>query len=164
MTSRKIYPALAVVLLVLSCQFTNTFMSPAATATPLRAPTRTRTAAPTLPPPPTVAVVPPAPTSAPAPVMGIAKDNLRVRDAPSTSGAIIGRLNMGDQAQVVARNPAGDWLQINLPTNPNDRGWVSAAFMTVSVPVDTIPIFGAPFIPGPGPGPLPTAKPPRPYP
>ncbi len=155
------------VLLLLACQFTNTFMPPASTATPVRARTRTPTPMPTTQLPPTIAIVPPIPTVPPAPITGVVTENLRVRESPSTSAVIVGRLNKGEQAQIVARTPASDWFQILLPTDPNARGWVSAEFITISVPADTIPLSGESTLPGGGPADVPPALPtplPRPYP
>jgi uncharacterized protein YgiM (DUF1202 family) len=83
--------------------------------------------------------------------MGTARENLRVRALPSTSAAILDRLNKGDQFQVVGRTAARDWLQIRLPTNPSAHGWVSAEFVDLTGSLDALPIVqpGAPPPPTP---------------
>ncbi len=170
---------LALVAILLACQLDYLQLGRASTPTPTRRPTLSVT-------PTTVSDqgnVPPAlpttaqqqptqvvPTQAPAPanVTATATDNLRVRSAPSTSGAIIGRLNKGEAAQIVGRTAAGDWWQLALPTNPSQRGWVASEFTTPSGPTDAIPVVsaGAPSAPGGSkPPPVqPAATPPRPYP
>ncbi len=131
-----IAPALLVGTL-LACQL-EAFL-PAATPTPTA--TRTRTRTPTaVRLPPTIAA-PPIPTQAPAPVNATATANVRIRAAPSTSAAIVGRLNQGEKAQIVGRTPANDWWQISLPSDPSARGWVSAEFATADGPVDAIPVI-----------------------
>ncbi|HEX9077679.1 MAG TPA: SH3 domain-containing protein [Anaerolineae bacterium] len=114
--------------------------SPSPTQT--RAAAATATVAPTLvlptAPPPTIPVV--SPTQPLAPVSVTAKDNLRVRAAPSTSAAVVDRLNKGASAQAVGRTAASDWLQIILPTNPAGRGWISAEFVTATAPLDNLPV------------------------
>jgi len=90
------------------------------------------------------------PTSIPAPVIAQITDNLRVRSIPSTSGAIIDRLNKGDKIQILGRTAANDWLVVPLPSNPNAHGWISAAFAQLNGPLDSLPIIPpGPVPPGP---------------
>jgi uncharacterized protein YraI len=151
---------LVVVTQLLACQIAYLF--PTTTPTPTR--TRTRTPSPVaLAPTPTVIVQVPTPP-APAEIAAVAQDNLRIRATPSTSAAIVGRLNKGDSVQVVGRTPASDWLRIALPTDPNQSGWISAEFATLSGPLDSIPIVqpgssGAPTQPS-----RPPSQPSYPYP
>lgn len=173
---------LAVVGILLACQLDYLQLGRASTPTPTRRPTLSVTptsttdlgnvpsALPTTAQPQSPQLVP---TQAPAPtnVTATATDNLRVRSAPSTSGAIIGRLNKGETAQIVGRTNASDWWQIALPTNPSQKGWVAAEFATPSGPTDGIPVVNAavpsaPTAPaGSNPPPVqPAATPPRPYP
>ncbi len=154
-------------LLILGCQFTNTFMSSQPTATPVRARTRTPTA--TKPPTAPVVVIPsppPVPTATPEPVLATATGTVNIRATPSTSGAVLGRLNKGETVQIVGRTAASDWWQIILPSNPGALGWVSAQYATPTGSTDAIPIAG-PGAPPPGPvapPTLPAYPPPRPYP
>lgn len=171
----------ALVGILLACQLDYLQLGNASTPTPTRRPTLNATPTtasdvgnvpPALPTTPPQQPVQPqlVPTQAPAPanVTATASDNLRVRSAPSTSGAIIGRLNKGEAAQIVGRTAAGDWWQIALPTNPSQKGWVTAQFATASGPTDAIPVVGASAPSAPGgsnPPPVhPAATPPRPYP
>ncbi len=124
-----------VVFTLLACQLE------ALMPTPTPKPTATRPKAaiaptPVLPP----AAPPAAPTEPPPPVFATATDNLRVRANPSTSAAILDRLNKGDAAEVIGRNAAGDWLYIKIPSNPTKRGWIAAPYTTTSAPIDTLPI------------------------
>ncbi|MBI5033477.1 MAG: SH3 domain-containing protein [Chloroflexi bacterium] len=148
----KIIPLFAVFAL-LACQLDALMQATAPTATSTRAATATR--APTLTPPIAMLVSPtqpPAPTDTPAPIVAtITTNNLRVRSAPSTSGAIVDKLNTNDKIQVVGKNVAGDWLQIPLPSNPDARGWISAQYAQLSGPLDLIPVVG--------PGAPPTSRP-----
>lgn len=168
----------------LACQLESLQLGAVLSPTPTQAAARTATVAPTLVPPtiaplPTVPVV--SPTQVPAPLSVTAKDNLRVRAAPSTSAAVVDRLNKGASAQAVGRTAASDWLQIILPTNPAGRGWVSAAFVTVAGPLDTLPVVQPsapipstppssgqpprpPTFPSPGQPPRPPTPQPYPYP
>ncbi len=145
----KIWVLLATSVLLLSCQLTNVFSSLSPTPTPTARPKPTAT-------PPVARVVAPSeptaapPTEPPPPVAAtIRENNLRVRAEPNTTAAILERLNKGDSVQVVGRNASNDWLQILLPRNPNERGWISAAFADLSVPIDTLPL--APAAPRPYP-------------
>jgi uncharacterized protein YraI len=158
----------------LACQLDSLQQAASPSPSLTRVVVSTATVAPTLvlptAPLPTVPVV--SPTQVPAPLSVTAKDNLRVRAAPSTSAAVVDRLNKGASAQAVGRTAASDWLQIILPTNPAGRGWISAEFASATGPLDTLPVV-QPSAPVPGvppssgqPPPPPTSpslgQPPRP--
>lgn len=68
---------------------------------------------------------------------------LNVRDAPSMEGEVVDALSRG---QVVAltgfRSVGGHWVEIVLPDGRT--GWVSARFMTATVPFDSLPVKIAP--------------------
>lgn len=122
---------------ILSCQLTNLIANFSPTPTrprPTATPPVTRVAVAAVP-----TVVPP--TEPPPPVTAtIRGDSLRVRAAPNTNAAILDRLNRGDTVQVVGRNATNDWLQILLPRDPNARGWISAAYVELGVPIGTLPL------------------------
>lgn len=164
---------LVLVIILLACQLDYFQLGSSPTPTPTRRPTlsatptsgadRSTAPLPTLAPgnpgiPPTIAP----PTAVPEPVMATATDVVRVRAAPSTAGAVIGRLNKGESAQIVGRTAAGDWWQIILPTDPNARGWVSAEFAPAGAATDGVPVVG-PATPGQptGPNPPPVVQPTR---
>jgi hypothetical protein len=100
-------------------------------------------------------------TGGPAPVIATAKENVRVRAAPSASAQQVGSLNKGDTAQVVGRTAANDWWQILLPSNLSVRGWVINDFVDVSGPALSIPVVGSGAVPPSQPY---TAQPPAPQP
>lgn len=126
----------------LACQLSNLVPAQVPTATPTA--TRKPTPAPTQVPPIAQALPPtPAPelpTAVPAPVIAQITENVRVRSAPSTSAAILDRLNKGDKIQILGRTPANDWFLVPLPSKPNGRGWFSAQYAQLSGPLDSIPI------------------------
>jgi uncharacterized protein YraI len=67
-------------------------------------------------------------TPTPGPKAGIvAIPKLNVRSSPSTSAAIVGKLDRGAQVQIVGSQPG--WLQIVYSAGPGGRGWVSAAYV-----------------------------------
>lgn len=131
----------------LGCQLTNLIANFSPT------PTRPR---PTATPPLARAVavpeptVPPPPIQSPPPVIAtIRGDSLRVRAAPNTNAAILDRLNRGDTVQAVGRNASNDWVQVLLPRDPNTRGWIAAAYVELSVPIDTLPLVPSTPVPYP---------------
>ncbi len=63
--------------------------------------------------------------------------NINFRDGPSLSDAVIGRFAPGASAPVVARNEAGDWVQLDLD---GQLGWVFAPLTTLSGDVQTLPV------------------------
>ena len=153
---KRLGPVLIVLFsgILLACQLDYILPTPEPSAAP-RA-TRTRT-----PGSPRVTAVPTsAATQAPqpstgglVPVIATAKENLRVRAAPSASAQQVGTLNQGDTAQVVGRTAASDWWQILLPSNPTVRAWIVAGFVDVSGPVDSIPVVSSGSVPAPQPPP-----------
>lgn len=65
---------------------------------------------------------------------------LRVRTGPSTEFPILIKVRPGDSFNVLGRNPAGDWLKIALTDAPAEAGWVAAAYVTTSAPIETLPV------------------------
>ncbi|HMQ55734.1 MAG TPA: SH3 domain-containing protein, partial [Anaerolineae bacterium] len=126
------------------------------TATP-RQPTATPTANPTI-----VPTRVPAPIPAPPVGAGVAQlavnANLNVRAGPGTNYPILGVLLYGQKAEIIGRNPQGDWWQVRFAGTYNDHGWVSAAYAT-AVNISNVPIVYAPPPPPPPPA-KPTATPP----
>ena len=130
--------------------------SPAPRATRTRTPGSPRaTAVPTIP----ATQAPQPSTGGPAPVIATAKENVRVRAAPSASSQQVGSLNIGDTAQVVGRTAANDWWQILLPSNLSVRGWILASFADVSGQVQSVPVVSSGSAPAQQPYP---AQPPLP--
>lgn len=126
---------------------------PAPVPSPIPEPTRIviPTAVPSAAPTPTALALPtvatlsrpsdtPRPTATPAPVFAKANENLNIRSAPTTTAPILSQLKKGDSATVLGRNAQGDWLQIALPSNSTSRGWISAAYATITGPSATLAI------------------------
>lgn len=57
----------------------------------------------------------------------VTADTLNVREGPGTSYRILDRVNRGASLLVLARNAAGDWLQVRTPRSVS--GWVSARYV-----------------------------------
>jgi hypothetical protein len=56
-----------------------------------------------------------------------------VRLGPSASiYPVIGQLFPGDTAPALGRSPGGDWIQIEFPGGPNNRGWVYSPLVRLS--------------------------------
>lgn len=51
-----------------------------------------------------------------------ASNGLNVRGGPGTAYPVVGALNSGEQAEIIAKNPEGDWWEVNLPAG--GTGWV----------------------------------------
>ncbi len=152
----RFFALLVLMASMLACQTTDiiiSYLSPPPTPTRTRTPTRPAAIAPPAQPtPPPVAVVP-TPT-VPAEIIGTVTENSRVRASPSTSAAILTRLNKGDQVKVVGRNAASDWYEILLPSDANARGWISAELVQLQGSPEALPVVQ--------PGAIPPTR--RPYP
>ncbi len=70
-----------------------------------------------------------------------ALDQVNIRSGPSRTAAIVGKLPIRDQAQVVGRNGDGSWWQISYQ---GISGWVSARFaqLQAGARLDQIPVTG----------------------
>jgi hypothetical protein len=56
-----------------------------------------------------------------------ASNGLNVRGGPSTDYPVVGALNGGEAADIVAKNPDGDWWEVTLTTG--GTGWVYGALV-----------------------------------
>jgi uncharacterized protein YraI len=85
-----------------------------------------------------------------------ASNALNVRSGPGTAYPVVGALNSGEQADIVAKNPEGDWWQVTLPSG--GTGWVYGPL--VQAQGDTSAIAVASDIPPapPTPTPAPVAE------
>lgn len=95
---------------------------------------------------PGAATVPPAAPAEPAAVVeGIAattRPNLRLRVGPSTAYEILTTVPAGTTVPVLARNAAGDWIQV---TYQGQTGWMAAWYTTLSGgTLDQLPVQAAP--------------------
>ncbi len=78
---------------------------------------------------------------------------INVRMGPSSSVyPVVGTLLRGDTAPALGRSAGGDWVQIEFPGAPNNKGWVYSPLVSVSAP-------GILQIVAPPPTPVPPATP-----
>lgn len=128
------------------------------TPTPTLNPTETPTPTATPPPPtgtptPTPTPLPPTPTPGSASLM-VSVPALNVRAGPGTQYQILGQLLQNETVEIVgqANSGQGQWWQIEFPSAPDGRGWVSADpdFVTI-LNTGVVPVVPTP--------PLPTATP-----
>jgi hypothetical protein len=75
---------------------------------------------------PTATPQPPAATSVTKPQVQ-ASNGMNVRGGPGTDYPVVGALNDGEAADIVAKNPAGDWWEVSLTTG--GTGWVYGALV-----------------------------------
>ncbi|MCS7070522.1 MAG: SH3 domain-containing protein [Anaerolinea sp.] len=113
---------------------------------------------PTLPPP-----TEPPPTQAPTAPSATFTQGVNVRSGPSTLfNPPIGSFAAGQSTQILAVNPAGDWLKVRYY---NGEGWVFASLATVTGDLSTLPRDPGPPLPTLTPIPptvLPPTAPPAP--
>jgi len=81
------------------------------------------------------------PTDTPPPASGlfitVVTDEpfINVRMGPSSSVyPIVGQLVTGSVAPALGRSQGGDWIQIEFPGAPNNKGWVYSPLVVVSPP------------------------------
>lgn len=70
----------------------------------------------------------PLPAGAPTGTVGVV--SLNVRESPSTSAAILGKLSNGTVVTLLGRNDAGDWWLVCCAPGGAENGWVAAEFIT----------------------------------
>lgn len=68
------------------------------------------------------------------------------RVGPDISYAIIGALLVGNQAEVIGKNPDITWLYVRNPSDPSNNCWLSVDFINVDGPVELLPVVGPPEI------------------
>ncbi len=113
-----------------------------------------------------VDIIPPnvPPIEVPPPAEGetngrvIAPTGVNVRTGPGTAYPILGVAPFGTEGEVVGRSADNEWYAADVPTAPNGLGWVSAAYIEITSPVD-LPVIQAPPPPV-QPTAVPTATPP----
>lgn len=64
--------------------------------------------------------------------LATAQVDTNVRSGPAIGYPIVGLLRAGEQADIYGISPDGNWWQIAFDAAPSRRGWVPAAFVTVS--------------------------------
>jgi uncharacterized protein YgiM (DUF1202 family) len=76
----------------------------------------------------------------PTAVVQMTDSRLNIRSGPGVDYSIVGKAQPREAFTLLARNEAGDWLQIELPENEGGFGWVAARFVTTSAPVQELPV------------------------
>lgn len=80
-------------------------------------------------------------TSAGAGVLVVAYGRVNVRGTPGIDGEIVGQLDIGDEAEVLARSSArSDWLLIHFGAD-DQEGWVAYFTVNVTGNPSTLPIL-----------------------
>jgi len=67
---------------------------------------------------------------------------LNVRGGPGTGYPVIDKAAAGEVVTALARNDAGDWLQIERPGLTGGFGWVSGRYLTLSGEAGDLPVCG----------------------
>ncbi len=105
------------------------------------------TPTPTLQPIPTATYIPteeatPEPSAVPtsAPISAVVTDTLRVRELPSTSARILGRLRKDTQVTLMVRTDDNAWYGIEYPPQSGEHGWISSAIVIPDQPTENLPV------------------------
>ncbi len=145
--------------------------TPEPTATPTATPLPTQTPVPTEPPatatPVEASMVDPSatpteiPTATPIPGPRVSTDStINVRGGPGTAYPVVSSLQSGDNADIIAKNPAGDWWQIQLSNGK--QGWVYNTVVSVKGDTNGVPVASNISAPPATPTPAATATPTKP--
>jgi uncharacterized protein YraI len=96
---------------------------------------------------PTIAL----PTSTLAPVTSKTINDLDifVFQGPGTNYPAVGTFMHDQTTNVIGRNEAGDWLAIDVPSNPGNVGWVPKEVLALSGDFNTVPVVETPPTPEP---------------
>jgi uncharacterized protein YgiM (DUF1202 family) len=133
----------------------------ASTATPMPAPTETASPVPTNTPQPTSTSAPTdtptlRPTATPATPRAFASGETNLRAGPGTEYPVVGSLPAGGSAEIIGRNQAGTWLQLD--SQAGDSVWIIADRVEVTGLLESLAVVVIP----PTPTPAATATPARP--
>jgi uncharacterized protein YraI len=101
--------------------------------------TATLPAAPTLASSQTPLPPPSQPTN--APVEGIASTQINVRAQPSTASNILGMISANSKVEILGKDPAGNWYEINYQQGVDGKGWVTAKYVITAKGIE-IPVIG----------------------
>lgn len=111
-------------------------------ATPPQAPfIITATLPPTITQPPSGTPLPPPPTSTIIPVEGTASTQLNVRAEPSTASAVLGIIPPDTKVEIIGKDPGGSWWQILYSAGTQEKGWVTAQYVTTASTPE-VPVIG----------------------
>jgi hypothetical protein len=122
--------------LTLACNLSSSTPTPVViviTQAPVVAAPVTSVPATETPVPPPTEIPTPVPTATPSdPVLTPIKDPVNCRYGPGVEWEPVGALKVGETANIIGKNPAGDWWNIRLPANPTATCWVAASVTSPS--------------------------------
>jgi hypothetical protein len=120
---------------------------PPPTATPQPTLTPTETAAPTEAPATATLEPTPAPTGTATPEAprAVAESDVNLRGGPGKQYPLVGKLQAGQEADIIGRNASGDWWQLDW----DGQAWVAGTVVKIVGPLDTVAV--ARDIPAPPP-------------
>lgn len=129
-----------------------------ATLAPTTAPTETDTPLPTNTPEPTSTPAPtdtstPVPTATPAVPRAVASGETNLRAGPGTEYPVVGTLPDAGSAEVIGKNQAGTWLQLD--SQDGSSVWIIANRVETTGLMDSVPVVAAPPTPTPAAPPTP---------
>jgi len=119
----------------------------------------TATRVPSVEPGPTPTETPqvPTPTLQPGEPTAVAVTDLNIRSGPGTGYPVLGMLGAGQTAEITGVSPDRGWWQIRFSGSADERGWLSAKYVTARNTAD-VPIIQPPLLPA-TPTPAPTLTP-----
>ena len=86
-------------------------------------------------------------TSTPSIILASPREQpVNCRVGPDISYAVIGALNLGNQAEVIGKNIDITWLYVRNPSDPSTNCWLSVDFINVDGSVELLPVVGSPEI------------------
>jgi hypothetical protein len=91
-------------------------------------------------PMPTIPPTPIPPTSTVTPVTATTDQDIYILQGPGMTFPAAGTFLKGQIANVIGRNPAGDWIQIEVPSNPGKPGWAPKQLIKISGAESSVPI------------------------
>ncbi|MEZ4708824.1 MAG: SH3 domain-containing protein [Caldilineaceae bacterium] len=101
----------------------------------------TGTAAVTAEPP--AAAEPTAPAASLRAAVVLASGRLNIRSGPGTSYTVVGKAYPQDGLEVLAKDAGQRWLQIALPGQDGEIGWVAAEYVQLDSDMDGLPVSNA---------------------
>ncbi|MEZ4660734.1 MAG: SH3 domain-containing protein [Caldilineaceae bacterium] len=73
----------------------------------------------------------------------LASGRLNIRSGPGTSYTVVGKAYPQDMLDVLAKDASQRWLQIALPDQAGEIGWVSAEYAQLDGDMDALPVSNA---------------------